>query len=407
MVATFSRRAAELRASEVRELLKMAASRHIISFGAGRPPDECLPIAELSVAVTRVLAEHGVEALQYSTTEGCEALRAAVAARMRDRLGINVSPSSVLVTTGSQQGIDLTGRVFLDEGDAVFCESPTYLAALNALRTWRPRFVEVPSDDDGMIVSELETRLATTARPKLIYVIPDFQNPSGRTWSLARRLELIEVASHRGIPIVEDSPYAELRFEGEGVPPIKALDRSGLVIFMSTFSKILSPGLRVGWLTAEEGILQKYVLAKQSCDLHTPTLNQLLVATYLSLFDIERHIEEVRHECRRRRDAMVRALGREFGEAAACRPPQGGLFLWVELPPGTSARDLLCAALRHDVAFPPGDAFFPNGGHANTLRLAFSDSPPERIDEGIRRLAQAFREVRDVASRGVQQAATA
>ena len=407
MVPRFSRRAGELRASEVRELLKMAARRNVISFGAGRPPDECLPIAELSVAVTRVFAEHGVEAMQYSTTEGCETLRTAIAARMRDRLGIDVPASSLLVTTGSQQGLDLTGHVFVDEGDAVFCESPTYLAALNALRRSQPRFIEVPSDEDGMIVSELETRLAAAERPKLIYVIPDFQNPSGRTWSLARRLELLDVASRWSIPIVEDSPYAELRFEGESVPPLKALDRSDLVIFMSTFSKILCPGLRVGWLTAEESILRKYILAKQGCDLHTSTLDQLLVATYLSLFDIERHIEEVRHECRRRRDAMVGALRRELGDAVACRPPHGGLFLWVELPAGMSARELLRAALRHDVAFPPGDAFFANGGHANTLRLAFSDSPPDRIEEGVRRLAEAFREVRDAAGPEAQLAATA
>jgi len=394
MLVTFSRRAEELRASEIRELLKLAGRPDVISFGAGLPPNECLPIAELAMAADRVLAAHGVEALQYSATEGSEALRAAIASRMRARLGIEARDSSILVTTGSQQGIDLTGRVFLDEGDEVFCESPTYLAALNALRASRPCFVAVPSDEEGMIVSELERRVASARRPKLVYVIPDFQNPSGRTWSIERRLQLLDVARRWHLPIVEDCPYAELRFEGEPVPAIKSLDRWGLVIFMSTFSKTLAPGLRVGWLTAADAILQKYVLAKQGCDLHTSTLNQLVVATYLELFDLDRHVEDVRRECRLRRDAMVGALREEFGSSVSFVPPAGGLFVWVELPPGMSARELLPVALRRGVAFPPGDAFFPDGGHANTLRLAFSDSRPERIAEGIRRLESAFHEVR-------------
>jgi len=393
MAIRFAARMAGIPASAVRELLKLTARRDLISFGGGLPPNECFPLEALSEAAARVLAERGADALQYSTTEGCAELRRAVAQRMQARLGIDTSPDQILITAGSQQAIDLTGRIFLDEGDIVFCESPTYLAALNAFRVWRPRLVDVPSDDNGMIVSELARTLEACdrSRAKLVYVVPDFQNPTGRTWSLERRLELLDVAARHELPVIEDSPYRELRFEGGTIPPIKSLDRRGLVVFLSTFSKILSPGLRLGWVAGPPAVIEKYVLGKQGADLHTSTFTQLLVTALLERFDLDSHVERIRDVCRVRRDAMVAALERELPGDVRFTRPSGGLFLWLELPAQLDARQLLRLGLQHGVAFPPGEPFFANGGHANTLRLAYSDSPEPRIAEGIGRLGAAYR----------------
>lgn len=393
MAVTFARRAAEMRASEIRELLKYAGQRDVISFGGGLPPNECFPLDVVSAAAARVVRDHGARALQYSPTEGCVELRQKTASRAHRRLGIDLAPEEVLITAGAQQALDLTGKVFLDEGDVVVCESPTYLAAIAAFRTFRARFVEAPSDDHGMDVTALDAVLARTDRVKFVYVIPDFQNPSGRTWSLARRQALIDVSARHRVPIVEDSPYAELRFEGPALPPVKALDVHDLVVFLGTYSKIFSPGLRVAWMTAPAPVLEKYVLAKQATDLNTSTFGQLLLSTFLDMASLDEHVERLRETCRRRRDAMIQAIERHLPDVSVTRP-RGGLFLWVELPDGLSARDLLARALSRGVAFPPGDAFFPNGGHENTLRLAYSDSPEARIEEGVARLGAAYRDLK-------------
>jgi DNA-binding transcriptional MocR family regulator len=309
---------------------------------------------------------------------------------MRERFGISRSDDEVLVVTGSQQALDLTGKVFLDEGDAVLCESPTYLGAINAFRTYQPRFVEVTTDDDGMVPEDLERRLASTDNAKLIYVVPDFQNPSGRRWSLERRRRLYELALRSGVPVVEDAPYSELSFEGEPLPPVASLDEAGLVIFLGTFSKILSPGMRLGWVTAESSLVRRYVLAKQGADLHTSSLIQLLAARFVLEYDLDAHIETIRDLYRERRDAMLEAIDRYLPTDVRCTRPAGGLFLWLELPEGLSARDLLVDCLEEEVAFVPGGAFFANGGHDNTLRLNFSAMPKERIEEGIRRLGRVI-----------------
>lgn len=392
MAVTFAARVAQMRASEIRELLKLAGQRDVISFGGGLPPNECFPLEELEAACARVLRERGPQALQYSPTEGCPSLRRAVAARAARALEVDVEPEAVLITAGSQQALDLTGKVFLDEGDVLFCESPTYLAAIAAFRAFRPRFVEVPSDAEGMVIDALGQGLAAEERARFVYVIPDFQNPSGRTWSLARRRQLLALAARHRIPVIEDSPYAELRFEGGPLPALKTMDQEDLVIHLGTFSKILSPGLRVAWMTAPPPVLEKYVLAKQGTDLNTSAFTQLVLEAYLEAGGLDRHVEQVRTACRRRRDAMIEALEREMPGVAFTRP-RGGMFLWVTLPEGFSARELLRLGLARGVAFPPGGSFFPNGGHENTLRLAYSDSPEPRIVEGIRRLGMAYREL--------------
>jgi 2-aminoadipate transaminase len=389
----FASRVRSLRTSAVREMLTLPAAQGVISFGGGLPPNECFPLAAIDAALRRIVREQGARALQYSTTEGCPELRAGIAARMRRRLGVDVGADDILVTTGSQQALDLTGKVFLDERDVVFCESPTYLAAISAFRSSRASFVAVPSDEQGMIVSELARLAAGCARGRLVYVIPDFQNPSGRTWSLARRRELLEVAARLELPIVEDAPYRDLRFEGEELPALFSLDRAGRVVFTSTFSKVLSPGLRVGWVAAPRAALEKYVLAKQATDLHTSTFAQLLVATFMEEQDLDRHVAGIRDVCRLRRDAMLRAAHEWLPQEVRVNRPAGGLFLWLEAPPGLDTREWLRLCLAHGVAFVPGDAFYPNGGGENAARLCFSDSPEARIDEGFRRMAAALREL--------------
>ena len=298
-----------------------------------------------------------------------------------------------LGSIGKQQGLDLSGKLFLDEGDAVLCESPTYIGAISALRCFRPRFVEVPTDDDGMIPNALEELLAREERARLVYVIPDFQNPTGRTWSLERRHAFMEVVRRHQIPVVEDCPYCEVRFEGIPLPPIKALDTEGLVVFLGTFSKIFCPGMRIGWLAAATSLLEKYVLVKQGADLQTATLAQMQVAAYVEDHGIDSNVERARAIYRPRRDTMIRALEREMPPGVRFTRPAGGLFLWVELPERLNARLVLEACLERDVAFVPGGSFFPNGGHENTIRLNFSNMPEARIDEGVRRMGAVLREL--------------
>ena len=339
-----------------------------------------------------MLAESGRSALQYSTTEGYEPLRRKIAERIGQKFQTKASAQQVLITCGSQQALDFTGKLFLDEGDVVLCESPTYLAAISAFRAYQPQFVEVPTDDNGMIMAALEKILATTGRVKLIYVIPDFQNPTGRTWSLERRQRLVELATRYEIPVIEDNPYGELRFEGEILPSLKSMDSAGLVIGTGTFSKTFCPGMRIGWLIAEPELIEKYVLIKQGADLCTSLRSQMEVDMFMERYDFEANLSKLIDLYRKRRDAMLGALDEMMPAGVKFTRPQGGLFLWVELPSHISAVELLRECLKRDVAFVPGDAFFPNGGVKNALRLNYSNMPEERIREGIRRLAEVIKE---------------
>jgi len=382
-----------MKTSEIREILKLTQRPGMISFAGGLPAAELFPVEEMGEVVQEVLERDGHAALQYSTTEGDPALRGAVARRMNRILGTSVEPDQILITSGSQQGLDLSGKLFLDEGDAVLCESPTYLGAINAFRGYEPRFVEVPTDEDGMIIRELERCLAEHDLIKLAYVVPDFQNPTGRTWSLERRKAFLELVARHGIPVLEDNPYGELRFDGQAVPSLKALDEHGLVVFLGTFSKTFCPGLRIGWLAAEPELREKYVMIKQGVDLHTSTLGQRLIAVYLERFGLDADTTRIRGAYRRRRDAMLRAMDESFPPGVRYNRPRGGMFLWVELPEGVNARTVLERSLERGVAFVPGGSFFPNGGHENTMRLNFTAMPEERIVEGVRRLTAALHEV--------------
>lgn len=392
MALTFARRMDSLKASDIREILKVTQRPEMISFAGGLPAPEFFPVEEMKVVAVRILTEGGCQALQYSTTEGHLPLRRQIADRMNAKMATSVSPEDILITSGSQQGLDLMGKILLDDGDVVLCESPTYLGAINALQAYRPMFVEIPTDENGMVISELEKQLARNPRVKLIYAIPDFQNPSGRTWSLARREHFMEVVRRWQVPVIEDNPYGDLRFEGESLPPLKRLDEDGLVVFLGTFSKIFCPGMRIGWLAAERSIFEKVVMVKQGADLHTSTVSQMQIATYMDMYDLDANIARIRQAYRRRRDAMVAAMEREFPAEVVFTRPQGGLFLWVELPRHLNARTLLQRSLERNVAFVPGGSFFPNGGKEHFFRLNYSNMPEDRIREGIARLGAVLRE---------------
>jgi DNA-binding transcriptional MocR family regulator len=397
----FARRMRDLRASDIREILKVTQRPEVISFAGGLPASELLPAPAMAEIARQVLLEDGVRALQYAPTEGLPVLREIIARRLREQSNMRAAPENVLVVSGSQQALDLTGKIFLDEGDAILCESPTYLGAINAFRAYQPRFVEIETDDNGMIPKDLERRLVETDRVKFVYVVPDFQNPSGRRWSLERRQILVDLATRFGVPVVEDSPYAELCFEGAPLASAASFDDTGIVMCLGTFSKLLAPGMRLGWVAAETSLIQKFVLAKQGADLHTSSLNQLLAARFISDHDFSGHIEQIRTVYRSRRNAMVDAIEKFFPPDIRFTRPSGGLFLWVELPEGLDSRKLLELSLKEDVAFVPGGAFFANGGHENTMRLNFSAMPEDRITEGIRRLGRVLAEVLEPAVAGV------
>jgi 2-aminoadipate transaminase len=392
MAVTFAARMALMKASEIREILKITQRPEVISFAGGLPAPEVFPVEEMKQVAMQVLQEEGSLALQYSTTEGHDPLRRQIAGRMNSRFHTDVAAENILVTAGSQQALDFCGKLFLNEGDAVLCESPTYLAAITAFRAYQPRFISVPTDEDGMIDSELEKILATAPNVKFIYVIPDFQNPTGRTWPAARRRRLYELAVQYDIPVVEDNPYGELRFEGEPVPCVKSLDQKGLVIHVSTFSKTFCPGLRIGWITAAPSIFEKFVLIKQGADLHTSSISQRELSKYLEMYDYDANIAKITGVYRKRRDAMIEAMDTYLPDGVSHTNPQGGLFLWVELPPHIESVKLLKRCLKHNVAFVPGDSFFPDRTVTNTMRLNYSNMPEERIVEGIKRLAAAIKD---------------
>ncbi len=383
----------ELRASDIREILKVTQRPEVISFAGGLPAQELFPTAELAELARDLLLNDGAMALQYAPTEGLAVLRRLIADRLQNLYGLGRTPGEVLVVTGSQQALDLSGKLFVDDGDVVLCESPTYLGAINALRAYRPRFVGVPTDDHGMVPAELERRLEGPDRARFIYVIPDFQNPSGRRWSVDRRRALVEIATRYRVPVIEDAPYAELCFEGEALPPVASFDTEGLVIYLGTFSKILAPGLRLGWIAADAEILRRYVLVKQGADLHTSSLTQLLAARFMLECDLDGHIARLREVYRIRRDAMLSALDTHMPMGVRYTRPAGGLFLWLELPPGLDSRELLERSLEENVAFVPGSAFFTENGHDNTVRLNFSAMPVDRITEGVRRFGRVLESV--------------
>src|SRR5689334_47453 len=371
----FASRMARMPVSAIREILKVTEQPEIISFAGGLPAPELFPVAEIAEAHTDVFADEGPAALQYSTTEGWRPLREWIAGRMRRR-GIDTIADRTLITTGSQQGIDLVGKIFLDRGDTVVVESPCYLAALQAFSGYEAGFISVDSDDRGMCVDQLENILRFSS-PKLIYIVSEFSNPKGTTLTADRRKTLIELSARYRIPILEDNPYGELRYSGAEPNPLAALDRDGLVIHLSTFSKTLSPGLRLGWLNAPEEIFHTLVVAKQAADLHTSTVEQRATARLLETFDYDGHVDQLRSVYGERCKAMLTAMERYFPCEVKWTRPDGGLFLWVQLSDNLNADEIFAEAIAEHVAFVPGTSFFPCETKRNFMRLNFSNQKPE------------------------------
>ncbi|MEE4546065.1 PLP-dependent aminotransferase family protein [Streptomyces sp. V4-01] len=382
-------RARSVGASPVREILALTARPEVISFAGGLPAPELFDAAGIRAAYDRVLAEQPRTALQYSTTEGDPGLRAAVAGRLTVR-GLPTDPDSLLVTGGSQQGLALLATALLEPGDTVLVENPTYLAALQCFGFAGARVVPVPTDADGVIPSALE-ELVLRERPKLLYLVPDFQNPTGRTLPLERRRTVAAVAGRHGLWIAEDDPYGELRFEGEPQPWIaglaEAADRTAL---LGSFSKVMAPGMRLGWLRAPAALRRACVIAKQAADLHTSTVDQAAAARYLADNDLDAHLAKVRGAYRARRDALVEGLDSALPAGSSWNRPQGGMFVWVRLPDGHDATALLPEAVRHDVAYVPGAPFFAADPDRAALRMSFTTHTPEEIAEGLVRLSRIF-----------------
>ena len=383
----YAERIQEMKGSAIRDLLKVTAQPDVISLAGGLPAPEVFPIQEFREAAELVFAEMGAQALQYGPTEGYVPLNETLVETMRER-GVSVEPGNILLTSGSQQALDLIAKLFVDKGDKILTESPTYVGALQAFNVFQPQYVTVPIDDDGIQVEQLEEVLANN-KVKFIYAMPNFQNPSGVTLSLARRHRLVELAAKHGTFIIEDDPYGELRYEGEDLPPLAALHKEN-VFYLSTFSKTMAPGIRLGWVVAPEQLIRKLVLIKQGTDLHTSSLVQMLAYDICRRGNLKNGVRIIRQVYGERRDSMLAAMDKYFPPGVTWTHPQGGMFLWVRLPEHVNATELLKVALEERVAFVPGSAFYPQGGGENTMRLNFSNASPEMIEEGIRRLGRAL-----------------
>lgn len=390
MEVRFSERAMGLKASEIRELLKLAEMPEIISFAGGLPAPELFPVKEMEEISQKVLEKDGRLALQYSSTEGFAPLREIIAKERMAPAGVNVSANDIAVTSGSQQGLEFSARIFVNEGDTIICESPSYLGAINAFKAYRPNFVEIPMDDNGMIVDELEKALKANPNTKMIYTIPDFQNPTGRTMSDDRRKRVAELAAEYKVPVIEDNPYGDLIFEGKRHPSIKSFDKEGWVVYLGTYSKTFCPGLRIGWICAAPQILEKYIIVKQGADLQCSSFDQRLTASFMKAHDLNEHIEKIKVVYKNRRDLMIDSIKKYFPEGIKYTFPTGGLFTWVELKEGLDAADVLKEALKENVAYVPGGSFFPNGGHPNFFRMNYSCMDEEKIVEGIKRLGKVL-----------------
>ena len=398
----YAQRTQRMGSSAIRELLKLTQIPGLISFAGGLPAPEVFPVDEFKEACDVVLSEVGPQSLQYSTTEGYYPLRELIA-RHSCRYGIQVDPDNIQITSGSQQALDLLGKLFINVGDRILLEAPTYLGALQAWNAYGPEYVTVPSDENGMQTESLENALRTG--PKFIYVLPNFQNPTGATLSLERRMQLIELADQYGVPIVEDDPYGQLRYEGDHLPPVVVLDDQyqkngdqnyhGNVIYLSTFSKTLAPGIRLAWIVAPKEVISKIVQGKQGADLHTSTFIQMVAYEVASGGFLDEHVRKIRKIYGERRDVMLSAMETHFPDGVTWTRPLGGMFLWVTLPEGLDATQLFDEAVKLQVAYVPGAPFFPVGGGENTLRLNFSNATPEMIQEGIARLGKVFQEAID------------
>jgi len=375
--------------SFIREILKVTEDPNVISFAGGLPNPRFFPVKEIAKAASDVLAKVNVSALQYSTTEGYRPLREYIAQRYREKKGLTVSADEILITNGSQQGLDLLGKVFIDSQDVVAIERPAYLGAIQAFSVYEPRFRPVPLLEDGVDVDRLRNVL-DGHHVRLFHTVINFQNPSGISCSQSKREELAKVFGKYDTVVVEDDPYGELRFIGAALPSMRSwLD--GKAVLLGSFSKTIAPGLRLGWVCAKREIMDKLVVAKQASDLHSNSLCQRIVHRYLLSNDVDKHIATIIAAYKKQRDIMVDAIEDSFPPEASFTRPEGGMFLWVTLPERMSTLELFEHAVKENVAFVPGTPFFVDGGGANSMRLNFSNADEDRIEEGIQRLGRIMK----------------
>ena len=389
MEQLLSQRISNARPSFIREVLKVADNPGIISFAGGLPNPTLFPVAALKQASAAILDEEGEAALQYTATEGHGGLRRWIAERYRATQNLDIGPGQILITNGSQQALDLIGKVLLDAGDGVVIEQPGYLGAIQALTLYQPQFLPVALDDDGIDCEGLRHAL-DNGRPKLLYTVPNFQNPSGISYSERRRREVAALLAGRKVLLIEDNPYGELRFGGAVPTSFHAL-LPQQTLLLGSFSKIVAPSLRLGWIVAPHWLLQKLIIAKQAADLHTNGFSQRLLHRYLRDNDIDRHIAAITEVYGRQKAAMEQAIAHYLPAGVRITAPQGGMFLWAELPPQVSALRLFEAALENGVAFVPGHPFYVDRDDSNTLRLNYTNADTATIDDGIRRLGAALK----------------
>ncbi|MGE4548502.1 MAG: PLP-dependent aminotransferase family protein [Intestinibacillus sp.] len=382
-----------MKPSAIREILKVTQDPTVISFAAGNPSPESFPADEMAEIAADLFRTQAGEALQYGMTEGYTPLRQQTSARLREKYQIGSENDDLIITSGGQQALELAAKVFLNEGDTLICEDPSFIGALNAFRSYHARLVGCPTDEHGMRMDILENLLRTQPNVKLIYTIPTFQNPSGRTLPMERRREMLALAEKYNVMILEDNPYFELRYSGEPVRAIKSMDERGRVIYAGSYSKVLAPGIRMGFACAPREIIAKMVVAKQTSDVHSNLFFQMVISEYLKRYDLDAHIEGVRRLYRHKRDVMLSAIDRHFDKRVAATRPDGGLFLWVQLPDGCDGLELCARAGERKVAAVPGVSFLVNQSiKCPGIRLNFSLPSDEQIETGIAILGEVIRD---------------
>lgn len=388
----FSDFAQTLQSSDIAALLKLTEQPEVISFAGGLPAPELFPIEEMKKVDVAILEKEGRQAVQYGTTEGYVPLREEIAKRMKQAFFVDCKAENIVVTTGSQQALFILSQILVNKDDTVLMESPSYMGAIMAFDPVCPKYTEVPTDDKGMIPEELEKILASDAKVKMIYVIPDFQNPTGITWPMERRKAFMDIINKYDVVVVEDDPYGELRYDGEKLPSLKSMDTQGKVVFLGSFSKIFMPGLRLGWTVANPEIIDKFVKFKQAVDLGTSTFGQRQAAYFINMFDLDAHVTKIKALYAKRRTLMYESMQKYFPEGITFTYPEGGLFTWVTLPTYMDAKEMMPKVIAKQVAYVPGGIFYPNGGNANHFRLNYSNMPEDRIVEGIQRLGEVLKE---------------
>ena len=386
----FSKRVPADGTDAVGAILKAAADPRIISFAGGLPAPELFPVEGMKEATDKVYAEHGQQALQYGAAKGVTELRELILKRVKEKENVDAKLENVMVTTGSEQAIDLVGKAFVNPGDTVLVEEPTYLCALDVFRSYGANFVSVPMDDDGMKMDALEEALKAHPETALVYTVPNFQNPTGRTMPAERRKKFAELAAKYDVPVLEDNPYGDIRFAGEHVPSVQSFDHAGKVFYMSTFSKILAPGFRLGWLVADPKVIEKLTVLKQSADLHTDNLVQYVVTEFFKENDVDAHVKEISDLYGKRKQLMIDGIKKYFPKDVKYTDPEGGMFLWVEVPGVTDTVELFKQCLEHNVAFVPGDPFFAGKPQPGTFRLNYSNMQEDQIEVGLKRLGEAL-----------------